>query len=66
MTTNNKYPEVNMPCKRGQDLLTKGTSCDSKMAYNMSPSSGSNTATFKCVKCNYTWSVALGGQFNIP
>ena len=57
-----KYPEVLMPCRRGHDLLTEGQKCDSKMAYNLSEP-GSRTPSFKCVKCSYRWVVQLGGKF---
>jgi transposase-like protein len=59
-----KYPEVNMPCQRGKDQLTKGSHCDSKMAYNMSEP-GSRMPSFKCVKCGFTWMVPMGGSFMI-
>ena len=59
-------PEVNMPCQRGKDLKTKGQACDSKRAFNISPQQGGKQATFRCVKCNHTWSVAMGGSFAGP
>ena len=59
-----QFPEVNMPCKRGKDLMTKGSSCDSKRAWNTSPVAGGKNASFKCMKCNYQWNVPMGGVFN--
>ncbi len=59
-------PEVNMPCKRGKDLKTKGQSCDSKRAYNLSKTAGGKQAAFECVKCGHQWTVAMGGSFTGP
>ena len=61
-----KGPEVNMPCQRVKDLKTKGQSCDSKRAYNTSPTSGGKTASFECIKCGHSWTVAMGGSFAGP
>ena len=59
-----KFPKVHMKCRRGWDKASHGQSCKSMRAYKMSPD-GSNTATFKCVDCGYSWSVGLGGALNI-
>jgi len=59
-----EFPEVNIPCQRGKDLLTKGSSCDSKRAWNTSPRQGGRQASFKCMKCKHCWSVAMGGVFS--
>jgi hypothetical protein len=59
-------PEVNMPCKRGKDLKTKGQSCDSKRAYNLSKETGGKQAAFECCKCGHQWTVAMGGSFAGP
>jgi hypothetical protein len=61
-----KGPEVNTPCQRGKDLKTKGQSCDSRRAYNTSPRPGGKVASFECVKCHHTWTVAMGGSFAGP
>lgn len=57
-------PEVLMPCRRGHDIRTEGQRCISRMAYNLTPQQGAKSATFQCTKCNYQWTVPLGGQFN--
>jgi hypothetical protein len=56
-------PEVLMPCKRGQDLRTKGQKCDSRMAYNLTPEQGSQHPRFQCVRCGFQWVTPVGGSF---
>lgn len=56
-------PEVNIPCQRGKDMKTKGQSCDSKRAFNISKNPGGSHASFQCLKCGFQWEVAMGGNF---
>lgn len=58
-----EHPVVHVSCRRGHDQVTAGQSCGSKRAYNMSRP-GAHAATFKCVECNFSWSIATGGAFN--
>lgn len=55
---------VHVKCRRGNDKMTEGQSCPSKRAYNNSKP-GSHVASFQCVECRFTWTVATGGAFNI-
>lgn len=57
-----KREKVLMPCKRGNDRLTVGQSCDSKWAYRLSPPQ-SKAPSFKCCDCGFEWTVPVGGQF---
>lgn len=59
-----KLEEVFMNCKRGSDKRTHGESCPSSMAYKLS-SDGSNVVSYRCTKCKYQWSVAVGGSFSV-
>jgi len=55
-------PIVLVPCKRGRDQKTAGTSCSSKKAYKLSED-GAKLVRFKCVECGHTWTIPVGGQF---
>lgn len=54
-------PVVNVRCRRGSDKLTEGQSCNGLRAYNESQDRSS--ARFRCIKCNFSWSVQVGGEF---
>lgn len=54
------YPEIFAKCKRGSDKLTEGQDCTSNRAKKMSPD-GSSVVIFQCLKCNYQWSIPIGG-----
>lgn len=56
------HPEVLVACRRGNDKLTAGQSCDSKRAYRLTGES-SQAPAFKCVKCGFEWVIPIGGQF---
>jgi hypothetical protein len=57
------YPIVMAKCRRGSDQLTSGQSCKSTSCYSINPQ-GSSVSIFKCVTCNFIWSVPVGGAFN--
>jgi len=59
-----KHEKVHMACRRGIDRLTKGQSCDSRMAYKLTDPK-SKAPAFKCVKCGFEWIVPIGGSFNV-
>lgn len=54
-------PIVHVKCRRGSDKLTEGQTCGGLRAYNESRDRSS--ARFRCVKCNFSWSVQVGGEF---
>lgn len=54
------YKVVFAKCRRGNDQLTTGQSCESNQAYNLSEPH-SHLVRMKCVKCGFTWSVNVGG-----
>ena len=60
--------EVNMTCRRNSDPRSFG-SCDSMRAVIVSDTRGipntQGVTQYRCVKCNYTWTVAVGGSFNL-
>lgn len=55
---------VMVACRRGNDKLTTGQSCDSRQAYKLS-ADGDRAVRFQCVKCKHHWIVGLGGSFNV-
>ncbi len=57
-------PVVNVKCRRGADKITAGQDCNSLSAENLGDP-GAPQAQFRCVKCRYTWTVPVGGTFNI-
>lgn len=57
-----QWPEVFAKCKRGNDVVTQGQSCDNKMAYKMSVD-GASAVSFKCTKCKFVWTIDVGGTF---
>ena len=61
----NENEVVHIKCKRGTDRITSGQNCLSLSAEKLTPS-GSMSTSFKCVKCGFVWSVAVGGTFNSP
>lgn len=56
--------EVFAKCKRGSDKATTGENCESNRAYKM-PSHNPHVSIFRCSKCNYQWSLNLGGSFSL-
>ena len=58
----NDHPTVMVKCRRGSDKITNGQTCDSRSAHSLNPQ-GSSVSIFKCVKCGFVWSVAVGGSF---
>lgn len=61
---NKSFKRVFAKCKRGSDAVTRGQFCPSTDAYLLSPERAP-TALFRCVRCSHTWSVPLGGSFNL-
>jgi hypothetical protein len=58
--------EVNMTCRRAADQNTPGTGCDSVRAWVMGEARQMHGITqYRCVKCNYTWSVSVGGFIDV-
>jgi transposase-like protein len=55
--------EVLIKCRRSQDPSGLG-SCNSSMVHVISDP-GSSVAAYKCPKCNYSWTVAVGGTINV-
>jgi transposase-like protein len=67
MSEDNKSPEpefreVNITCNRSRDRKGIGQ-CDSIRAFIVGGSNG--RTQYRCVKCNYTWAISVGGSFNI-
>ena len=60
----NENKTVHMKCRRGGDQATRGQSCNGMAAEKLS-SDGDSSARFRCITCNFTWMVPLGGSFNI-
>lgn len=57
-------PVVNMKCRRGRNGVTKGQSCDGMLAEKLLKD-GDRNAAFRCMKCKFRWSVAVGGEINL-
>lgn len=55
-------PEVNAKCRRGNEPVTAGSSCNNLRAYKLSPD-GATHVTLRCTRCNFTWTTAVGGTF---
>lgn len=51
-------------CRRGNDKLTSGQSCDGLKAVKLS-SDGAHVVSLKCAKCGFTWNVPVGGATSI-
>ena len=58
--------EVNMTCRRSSDKNTPGAGCSSVRAWVMGESRQLHGITqYRCVECNYTWSVSVGGYIEV-
>lgn len=51
--------EVFAKCRRGNDKVTSGQSCDSLKAFNISKER--THCILECQKCKFQWTVAVGG-----
>jgi transposase-like protein len=59
----NETKTVHMKCRRGNDMATRGQSCNGMSVERLS-SDGDPSARFRCATCNFTWSIIVGGSFN--
>ncbi len=59
-----EYPIVFVRCTKGSDPATKGQKCSSRQAFKLS-ADGHPSPMYRCVKCKHTFSVGLGGSFNV-
>jgi hypothetical protein len=62
--SNDSSKETFAKCKRGNDNVTRGQSCDSTSALLMSAPM-SHVVVMKCKKCGYSWHVPVGGSISL-